>query len=260
MNVFQSMIIMFSLYTRIPMPMVSWTPEKMKPVLLWLPLSGLAVGAFEALWIWICAWFQMHPALYAAGACAIIAGVTGGIHLDGLADTEDARASHADPERKRRILKDPHTGAFGVVSIVLYELLSFGLYSEIYTSGKTAAGIMISLLVIPVMARALTQLAIAELPPAEEGGMLYRFSSLTDTALLKSSAALFLLLGVCALWVAQGMLLVFEAAAAFLMYLRFRPMVMQEFGGISGDLCGWQIQMTELFLLLSMMLATKVPL
>ena len=43
----------------------------------------------------------------AAGFCLIPVWVTGGIHLDGYADTCDALSSYGDREKKLEILKDP---------------------------------------------------------------------------------------------------------------------------------------------------------
>ena len=53
--------------------------------------------------------------LQAAGFTLLPVVVTGGIHLDGFGDTLDALASHAEPERKREILKDPRAGIFAVI-------------------------------------------------------------------------------------------------------------------------------------------------
>ena len=44
--------------------------------------------------------------------------VSGALHADGLMDTCDAVFGHATPERRLEIMRDPHTGAFGVAGLV----------------------------------------------------------------------------------------------------------------------------------------------
>lgn len=57
--------------------------------------------------------------------------ITGGIHLDGFADTVDAMSSYAERERRLEILKDPHTGAFAIIGLCCYFLANVGIWSEI---------------------------------------------------------------------------------------------------------------------------------
>nr|MBP9788355.1 adenosylcobinamide-GDP ribazoletransferase [Acinetobacter sp.] len=52
--------------------------------------------------------------------------LTGGLHLDGLADTADAWVGgFGDPERTLKIMKDPSCGPIGVLSLVVVCLLKF---------------------------------------------------------------------------------------------------------------------------------------
>lgn len=69
--------------------------------------------------------------LRGAVLCLLPAAVTGGIHLDGYCDTVDALASHGTPARRQEILKDPHIGAFGVIRLCGYFLLSFALWTTL---------------------------------------------------------------------------------------------------------------------------------
>ena len=62
----------------------------------------------------------MRPALLIGFVCVgAAAGLTRGLHLDGLADTVDALGSYRDRDRALAIMKSPEVGPFGVVAIVL---------------------------------------------------------------------------------------------------------------------------------------------
>lgn len=63
----------------------------------------------------------------AAGFCLVPVWVTGGIHLDGYADTCDALSSYGDTAKKLEILKDPHCGAFAVIRLCSYFAAYFAL-------------------------------------------------------------------------------------------------------------------------------------
>ena len=74
----------------------------------------------------VCVW-RAAPAgpCQAAGFALIPVWITGGIHLDGYADTCDALSSYGDREKKLEILKDPHCGAFAVIRLCSYFLAYF---------------------------------------------------------------------------------------------------------------------------------------
>ena len=57
--------------------------------------------------------------LPAVAAVAVLAALTRGLHLDGLADTADGLASYLPPERAREVMKAPDVGALGMVTVVL---------------------------------------------------------------------------------------------------------------------------------------------
>ena len=106
MNLFCSLAIAFSMYSRIPMPTVAWTKERMKYAMCFFPLIGVVIGAITygsvlvltALKLdWMARIFPVLVPLM----------VTGGIHMDGFLDVTDARASHAPAEKKTGDFKRP---------------------------------------------------------------------------------------------------------------------------------------------------------
>jgi adenosylcobinamide-GDP ribazoletransferase len=229
------------------MPFTEWNSGNLKYALCFLPLAGIVVGAAETLWYFLSFIMGISAVLSAAFACIIPMLVTGGIHMDGFSDVTDAKSSHADRERKLEIMNDSHTGAFGVMWSTAYILMLFAVFYELY--GIQSRHMPLVYTIVFVTSRGLTSLAIASISLARKEGMLFTFYEAADrrTLMVVSIAVL----AVCE----AGFIYVFGYAAviyiavAAVMYFLFRRMAMKEFGGISGDLCGWLIQMTELVLL-----------
>ncbi len=67
------------------------------------------------------------PGLLSVALVTILAFLTRGLHLDGLGDTVDGLGAGGDRERILRVMDDSHTGAFGVIAIVL--LLFFKIHA-----------------------------------------------------------------------------------------------------------------------------------
>lgn len=85
---------------------------------VWYPLVGLVIGALT--WLsWTAAMAVFPPLVGAALALAVWVVLTGGLHLDGLADCCDGLLVSAAKKRRLEIMKDPHIGTFGVIGLVL---------------------------------------------------------------------------------------------------------------------------------------------
>ena len=239
----QSLIIAFSMYSRIPMPRADWDEKNMRYAFCWFPLVGLVIGLIQT-GVWY--------ALTALGAGVLLKGcvlaaapllVTGGIHLDGFMDTADARNSFGDREKKLDILKDPHIGAFAAIHCAVYMVLTVGLWSQ---ADEGTVRLMIFAFALE---RALSGLAAVTMKNARGSGTLASFSEAAEkrivTVILDVEAVLCVLI-MLYIRPAGGGAVMAGAMAAFLMY---RSMAMREFGGITGDLAGWFLQVCELLML-----------
>ena len=234
----------FSMFSRIPMPAIPWDRETLRYVLCAFPLVGAAVGL--ACWGWwaVCGLFSVPPLLRAGGLCALPVLLTGGIHLDGFCDTWDALSSHAPPERKQEILKDPDIGAFAAIRLCLYFVLTFALWAVLpaFSPWVILPGFCLS--------RALSGLAVAVFPLARDTGLAHTFAEAADRkrtarflGLLSAGLILVMSLAEPGAW---GCL---PAAASLLVFAYYRRMAEREFGGLSGDLAGWFLQTAELWIL-----------
>ena len=184
----------------------------------------------------------------AAQACLLIALpviVTGGIHLDGLIDTADARSSYSDRGKKLEILKDPHDGAFGIIRLALYLLLAFAAL-EILLCGNMTRRVLITALLIPVLSRICSGLTAELLPKARHSGMLSEMvGRKTERGKVIILSVQFIVCAsvlLAADLISGGILL----AAEGILILYYRHMALTEFGGVTGDLAGWYLCMAEL--------------
>ena len=132
MGVIKSFLICLSMYTTIPVPQISWDNKNMKYIFFMLPLIGIMLGLIEYLIYIFAVYFNISSILYAALSTAALILFTGGIHLDGYADTMDAVFCHGDIEKRRQVLSDAHTGAFAVIYTILYIILLFAGFENMF--------------------------------------------------------------------------------------------------------------------------------
>ena len=253
-TVLETLCVAFSMFSRLPAPQVEWNARNMKYMLCAFPLVGGAIGL--ALWGWaaLAAALGLGTALWAAGVTLLPVAVTGGIHLDGLCDTCDALASQGDPARRREILKDPHSGAFAVIGLGCWLLLYWALAAELPAAGRTA----LLLTLFHVLSRALSGATVLLFPAADgKPGLLRTFRDAAE-----GRRAVIPLLALAALC-AAGLVLRFRLpggaalCAAALCLLWLRRMSARKFGGMSGDLSGWFLQVCELLMLAAYIFAEK---
>ena len=132
MSFIKSFFICLSMYTTIPVPQIIWEEKNMKYIFYNLPLIGIMLGLIEYLLYLLSIYLGFSSVLYAALSVAVIVLLTGGIHLDGYADTIDALFCHGDIEKRRQVLSDAHTGAYAVIYTILYFLVIFASFENMY--------------------------------------------------------------------------------------------------------------------------------
>lgn len=242
MRLIRSFLIAFSTYSRIPVPQVEWTEENRRYAMCFFPLVGAALGLI--LWGWLALSAAMQTDVLIRGAVAALLPllVTGGIHMDGYMDTTDALASWAPQEKRLEILKDSHTGAFAVMGCAGYLLLSAALFGEAVTSAGP------QLACVFVFSRALSALALNLFRSARPEGMLDDFSRVTQKRLTVISAAIYGAACVAVWGLTGGWLALLCPVTAGICFWYYRHMAYKQFGGVTGDLAGWFLQVTELAL------------
>lgn len=232
----------FSMFSAIPMPQVDWDKGGLKYMLWAFPLIGAVMGGLCTLWALAADALALPSVLRGAGFCLIPLVVTGGVHLDGFADTCDALASYAPSEKRRQILKDPHMGAFAAIRLCGWFVADFALWAALpeFPAAAVTLGFCLS--------RALSGLAVARWPLASDTGLVHTFAQASDrtaTGRFLTVVVLLLTAGLAACG-GQGVAM---AVAAYGVWLYYRRMARVQFGGISGDLAGWFVQTCEVWML-----------
>lgn len=232
------LILAFQFLTRIPTPQIhDFRDDDLTHSAGYHPVVGMAIGLLLALPLWA---LDDRPWLAAVLALASWAWVTGALHLDGMSDVADALgAAHRDPSRFLAVLKDPHIGVFGAVTLVMQLLLKLVLLAEL-AGTRWWWGIVL----LPAWARWGTLWWSRRLPPIQQAGMAERFSWR---------------LGMRAVWLwAVALAAMSLAAPPLLLALVLVPLVgvywKRRIGGISGDCLGASIEAMETMLLLVLVL------
>jgi adenosylcobinamide-GDP ribazoletransferase len=101
-------------------------------VLPWAPLVGLVLGALATAVGWLGGRYA-SPLVGAALAVAVLAALTRGLHLDGLADTADGLGPLRGRERALEVMRAGDVGPFGVVTLVLTLLLQVAGLAQLLT-------------------------------------------------------------------------------------------------------------------------------
>ena len=250
-SLFNAVAAAFSTFSVLPTPRIDWDRYSLKNVLSALPLVGVVIGGALCLYFWLSQLLGLSEILGAVAFTILPIALSGGIHIDGFADVVDALSSHADPEKKRAILKDPHCGAFAVLGVGCYLLTYFGLCAALPFDWKTVGLLGIT----HVLSRAIGSL-LSLLPSGAETGMQRAFR---DSA---SKSSLWILI----VWVvvslggaavlsplaAGGTAL---AGAGVFFYIKHTAK--KQFGGMSGDLAGAGITLSAIAMLLMLVLADR---
>ena len=225
------------------MPKRDWNDENMRYCMCFFPLVGLAVGLLELICYHLCAALGLVPALRAAILVLIPVLVTGGIHVDGLLDTADALSSHASSEQKLEIMKDHHSGAFAVLTCVLYFLMAYGVFWQL-SARKIGAAVFVY-----VISRSLSGYAAVVFEKAKGSGLLRTFSDAAANYAVSRVMIVELCVGVLFMVIFSGPSGVVAAALELLFFWRYKKLSEKEFGGITGDTEGFFLQISELLML-----------
>ena len=219
-------------------------PAQLGRSLLCYPLVGLLFGGL----LWGLDAMLLGTPLLLHGALLLTAWVllSGGLHLDGLADSADAwLGGFGDRERTLLIMKDPRSGPIAVITLVLVLLLKFAALLALIEQRQTLA-----LILVPVLGRGALLGLFLTTPYVRAGGL---GQALADhlprhagwQVLLACAVGCVLVTG----WTGVASLLI-----ALAVFIGLRQMMLRRLGGCTGDTAGALLELLEMGVLVGLVL------
>ncbi len=256
----RSLSVAFSIYSKIPMPRFVWGSSDMEYHLIFFPAVGAVIGLLEIA-LAACFCHFAGPGADSAGnqaaaltATALPLIVTGGFHMDGYLDTMDAIHSYGNREKKLAVMDDPHIGGFAVIWAMVWALLTTAGYLGVLGNPKalycTALGFPLS--------RAFSGLGVVTIPSAKKKGMLATFSGTAAKRTVTGTLAVEIAMIGLVLILLSPVIGTAVFAACGLTFLAYRSWSLRAFGGITGDLAGWFVTVSELVLLLTAAVCSRL--
>lgn len=254
----KSLILMIQFMTRYPLSLqVEFTVDHFVRGMKWMPLVGLLV-AMPAAVIFALAdtWLNRDIASLLAVIMYII--ITGGLHLDGIADSADGLFSYRSRDRMLEIMRDSTLGTNGVIAVVLAILLQTTLLRSI--PGK---GALLAVCIAPVLGRtALVWHSACSCYARDTGGMgAYVNQTGLPQALAATGVALVLLMALLLFFSAPAtqipLILLVLILPAIALGSLFAIYVKKRLGGITGDTIGASIELAEIIVFFLMLLLWK---
>lgn len=118
------------------------------------PVVGLLLGLVAVALLWLLP-STVSPLLAAVLAVAMLALLTRGMHLDGLADTADGLGSRTAADQALALMRQGDIGPFGVVTVVLTLLIQTAATAQLVTTrfglGALVCALVLSRLVLPLL-------------------------------------------------------------------------------------------------------------
>ncbi|AZO83837.1 adenosylcobinamide-GDP ribazoletransferase [Stutzerimonas stutzeri] len=219
-------------------------PGELGRSLLFYPLVGLLFGAI----LWAVNWLlQGTPALlHAALLLSVWVLLSGGLHLDGLADSADAwLGGFGDRERTLTIMKDPRSGPIAVVTLVLVLLLKFTALLALIEQTHSLA-----LVIVPLIGRSALLGLFLTTPYVRAGGL---GQALADH-LPRSAGRQVLAVSALACVLIAGLSGVLAVVLAVLGFVWLRLVMLRRLGGTTGDTAGAMLELLEVAVLVGLAL------
>lgn len=241
MHIIKSFFSAFLMYSAIPVPQVEWKEENRRYALCFFPFVGVIIGGLTTLWYCFCVKFNVDKILFSAVMTAIPILITGGIHLDGFCDVCDAKACMGTKEKMLEVMSDPHVGAFAAIKLAVYLLVQTAFFSQIKSTE-----IMLICAFGFVLSRALSGLAAVTFKCAKSDGTLQKFIVPADKKITVFSEIIFIVITVFLMTFFDGLCGIFGVLGGLVSFAYYRFFSYKKFGGITGDLAGYFLQVCEL--------------
>jgi adenosylcobinamide-GDP ribazoletransferase len=237
----KALILMLQFFTRLPLPfdLKAETGDFTKGI-VWFTSVGLVVGGLLAAIYWV-----LSPWVGVLTLSVILvfseALLTGGLHLDGLADTFDGLYSNRDKARVLEIMKDSRIGSNGALALMAWLLLKISFLNELLGGSAFAeADAVYLLLLMPVASKAALALSCYLGPYARKEGMGHLFIGKI------SKWQLAVVLGLSGLYHAVMPASLLVLGLVLLATLGYTRHVRRRIDGLTGDTLGAWHELSQL--------------
>jgi adenosylcobinamide-GDP ribazoletransferase len=221
--------------TTLPARQVPYESGGLGRAAAWFPAIGLLLGLL-LLGVQVAATQLIGSTLAAVLVVASWAILTGGLHLDGLADCCDGLLVSAPRERRLEIMRDPRVGSFAVIGLVLALLLKT---AAVFSLPAAVPGLLLA----PMWARWWILIAACQ-RAARPDGLGSSFAAGLTPSLLSTALVLPLVFSGIALW--WDWRSVAGVALSGLMCLGLLRLAQARIGGVTGDVFGAVVELTEI--------------
>jgi adenosylcobinamide-GDP ribazoletransferase len=208
----------------------------------WFPVVGALVGGLAGAMR-----YGAEPLFGATIASllglAVLVAVTGALHQDGLADCADGLGIRGDRDRRLAVMRDPATGVFGTLALIVWALLLTSALAQLDDEDALRA-----LVVAAIAGRTAALLHAATAAPARRDGLGAAFAPSAPALAFASAvavAAAILLTGVAA-----GLA---SVAAATAVALGVSAWARASLGGRTGDTLGATVAVCETTIVLTLL-------
>ena len=237
----KTLIVALGFLTRLPMPRVEADEVDFARAIRLYPVAGLVVGVIVA----GAGWLGAHVDPWTGALAALVAWVwaTGALHLDGLADLSDGLgAAHGDRSRLLSVMADPHIGSFGVVTLGMQLIAKLVLLHRVPPEGWAWIAL------VPAAARIGPLVWARLLPSLKPGGL----GAIVARAVRPFDVIAWLCVVPPLTWFYPPLVASLLAIGGLTLWFRHR------LGGMTGDVHGAGIELTETAILFAAALYTAV--
>lgn len=238
-----SFLITLTFLSVMPVPekfLPEWNEKNLRFFCVMIPVTGILFALFWFLFLSALMKFQNISVEFRGFLMTLLTLIlTGGLHMDGLMDTCDAIFSHRDRETRLKILSDTHAGSFAVMGCLIALMSKTFLFAEFFSRFSRDFQIIF---LVPIYSRLGMAVILNNLKFAKSGGLAVMLGNLRR----RRDNFFFAILFFALIFVNKSIII---PAIFILSLIIWSKICLKIFGGITGDLLGAFLEISEILLL-----------
>lgn len=254
LKLYNNFFMTINLFSRIPSPNIKREKENFKYVTIFFPFIGTLIGIMILYAYYILKMTSINKFFITVLISFIPVFITGGYHINGFTNTIDAVFSYGNVEKKRKILREPYVGSRGMMYANIYFLLFIGIFMDIsYRSINY-------IIIIMTLSRILCSFMILNFRFYDIDNMHYILKNNASKRVCNFILTIYLIIiFIYSLSISYVTTLALTSTCITI-YLYQYLLTYKEFDGISSDLCGFFISITELLMIFVAVFISKTGL